>query len=161
MHLHLVQMQILDRQVRDGAPTPPAATEAGWKDTVAVGPFETVRVIARFEDHAGLFPYHCHVIEHEDHAMMRQFRTIDPAAPPDAAVPDAGEATDGSDGAGGDAGGGGDVDGDGGGCGCHGGGGAGGLAALVPFLIAVKSRRRRRGPLAGGDLTRRERCSRS
>jgi hypothetical protein len=31
-------------------------------------------VIARFEDYTGLFAYHCHILEHEDHAMMRQFR---------------------------------------------------------------------------------------
>jgi spore coat protein A len=54
---------------------PPAANEAGWKDTVAVQPFEIVRIIVKFEDYAGLFPYHCHILEHEDHEMMRQFET--------------------------------------------------------------------------------------
>jgi hypothetical protein len=34
-----------------------------------------VRVIARFEDYPGRFPYHCHILDHEDHEMMRQFRT--------------------------------------------------------------------------------------
>ena len=43
---------------------------------MVVGPFEAVRVIARFEDYAGRFPYHCHILEHEDHAMMRQFETV-------------------------------------------------------------------------------------
>ncbi len=85
MHLHLVMFQVLDRQpftVVDGAvvPTgmrvPPPANEAGWKDTVATYPFEITRVITRFEDYAGLFPYHCHVLEHEDHEMMRQFETL-------------------------------------------------------------------------------------
>lgn len=87
MHLHLVMFQILDRQgftvvdgeiVPSGSPSPPAAHEAGWKDTVAVGPSEIVRVIARFEDHAGLFTYHCHTLEHEDNEMMRQFRALGP-----------------------------------------------------------------------------------
>ncbi len=86
MHLHLVMFQVLDRQpfqVVDGKPQPigepvPApAWEAGWKDTVAAYPFEITRVIARFTDYAGLFPYHCHVLEHEDHDMMRQFRTVE------------------------------------------------------------------------------------
>jgi hypothetical protein len=31
-------------------------------------------VIARFEDYAGLYAYHCHMLEHEDHEMMRQFQ---------------------------------------------------------------------------------------
>jgi hypothetical protein len=35
------------------------------------------RVIARFEDYTGLYAYHCHIAEHEDHEMMRQFRTVD------------------------------------------------------------------------------------
>jgi len=33
-------------------------------------------VIARFETFTGLFPYHCHILEHEDHEMMRQMRII-------------------------------------------------------------------------------------
>jgi hypothetical protein len=41
-----------------------------------VGPNEIVRVIARFDDYEGLFPYHCHILEHEDHEMMREFRVV-------------------------------------------------------------------------------------
>jgi spore coat protein A len=85
MHIHLVMFQVLDRQAFDdssgsivpiGSPVPPPAHEAGWKDTVQVGPNEIVRVIARFEDYEGLFPYHCHILEHEDHEMMRQFQAV-------------------------------------------------------------------------------------
>jgi hypothetical protein len=85
MHLHLVMFQVLDRQgfeeidgniVPIGSPVPPPPQEAGWKDTVQVGPNEIVRVIARFENYAGLYAYHCHILEHEDHEMMRQFQTV-------------------------------------------------------------------------------------
>jgi spore coat protein A len=85
MHMHLVMFQVLDRQpftmsgdtiVPTGSPSPPAAWEAGWKDTVQVGPNELVRVIARFENYKGKFAYHCHILEHEDHEMMRQFQTV-------------------------------------------------------------------------------------
>jgi cysteine-rich repeat protein len=84
MHMHLVMFQVLDRQAFDdvggnivpiGSPVPPPAHEAGWKDTVQVGPNEILRVIARFERYVGRFPYHCHILEHEDHEMMRQFET--------------------------------------------------------------------------------------
>jgi spore coat protein A len=87
MHMHLVFFQLLDRQAFEvidgvitpvGMPAPPAPYEAGWKDTIEVGPFEIVRVIARFEDYEGLYAYHCHILEHEDHEMMRQFRTRQP-----------------------------------------------------------------------------------
>ena len=85
MHMHLVFFQILDREtftevggtiVPSGVKVPSAAHEMGWKDTVQVGPNEIVRVIARFEDYEGLFPYHCHILEHEDHEMMRQMRVL-------------------------------------------------------------------------------------
>jgi spore coat protein A len=85
MHMHLVMFQVLDRQAFEevggnvvpiGSPVPPPAHEAGWKDTVQVGPNEILRVIARFEDFTGRFPYHCHILEHEDHEMMRQFETV-------------------------------------------------------------------------------------
>jgi cysteine-rich repeat protein len=85
MHMHRVMFQVLDRQFFDdvggeivpiGSPVPPAAEEAGWKDTVLVAPNELVRVIARFESYTGKYAYHCHILEHEDHEMMRQFQTI-------------------------------------------------------------------------------------
>jgi spore coat protein A len=51
--------------------------ESGWKDTVMVPNDTITRVIARFEGYTGHYPYHCHILEHEDHQMMRQFR-VDP-----------------------------------------------------------------------------------
>jgi spore coat protein A len=89
MHMHLVAFQVLDRQpfmMVDGqiVPTGPAVpadpSEAGWKDTAPVGPDEILRVIARFEDYTGLYPYHCHILEHEDHEMMRQFEVVSPVS---------------------------------------------------------------------------------
>jgi cysteine-rich repeat protein len=85
MHMHLVMFQVLDRQPFDvvdgvvvpiGPPIAPPSHEAGWKDTVRVQRSEIVRVIARFESYTGKFPYHCHILEHEDHEMMRQFQTV-------------------------------------------------------------------------------------
>jgi spore coat protein A, manganese oxidase len=89
MHIHLVQFQVLGRwqlgEDDDGNPigTGPNRVdenEKGWKDTVRVGPLELVSVAARFSGVANLgagqtepFPFHCHVLEHEDHEMMRQY----------------------------------------------------------------------------------------
>jgi spore coat protein A len=87
MHLHLVLMQILDRQpfvftnnaiVPIGSRVPPNANEAGWKDTVRATPNEITRVITRFDGFPGRYPYHCHILEHEDHEMMRQFQVLPP-----------------------------------------------------------------------------------
>ena len=85
MHLHLVAQQVLDRQAIDpvtGEPTGPillpAPNEAGWKDTVQAPPGYFTRVIMRFEGFTGPYPYHCHILEHEDHEMMRQFEVVPP-----------------------------------------------------------------------------------
>jgi spore coat protein A len=85
MHMHLVFFQVLDRQDFDivmgevvpvGEPIPPAPNEAGWKDTVMAHPNQITRVITRFADYTGKYPYHCHILEHEDHEMMRQFEAV-------------------------------------------------------------------------------------
>ena len=51
---------------------PPELTEAGWKDTVIAYPGEVTRVNATF-DIAGLYVWHCHIVEHEDNEMMVPF----------------------------------------------------------------------------------------
>ena len=76
IHLHLVQFQLLDRTLRGGSPVPPAENELGWKDTIIVNRREKVRVIAAFEDFAGLYVWHCHILEHEDHEMMRPYLVV-------------------------------------------------------------------------------------
>jgi len=53
-----------------GAPQPAHANERGWKDTVIANPGEVTRVVATF-DLPGLYVWHCHILEHEDHEMMR------------------------------------------------------------------------------------------
>ncbi len=83
MHMHLVAFQILNRFALDGSglPTgpaiPPEPYEIGWKDTALAHPGTVTRVIARFDDYVGKYAYHCHILEHEDHEMMRQFRTVE------------------------------------------------------------------------------------
>ena len=75
IHLHLVQFQVLDRKLKaaDGTYTytPVDPNELGWKDTVRCPPGEITRIIARFTDYTGKFVWHCHMLEHEDHDMMR------------------------------------------------------------------------------------------
>lgn len=66
-HMHGVHFQVLNRT---GDITFP--TDKGLKDTVLVMPNETVRIIVNFTK-PGLFLYHCHILEHEDNAMMANF----------------------------------------------------------------------------------------
>ena len=66
-----MQFRVLDR---DGVP-PPAA-EAGLKDTVIIGPGQTVRVQATFGDYTGRYMYHCHMIDHSSAGMMGQLEIV-------------------------------------------------------------------------------------
>jgi FtsP/CotA-like multicopper oxidase with cupredoxin domain len=54
--------------LRDGV------SDAGWMDSVVVLPGETVRIQVTFSNCPGLYLYHCHILEHEDMGMMRNFR---------------------------------------------------------------------------------------
>jgi FtsP/CotA-like multicopper oxidase with cupredoxin domain len=76
IHIHEVTFEVVDRQpIVGGARRPPAAGEAGRKDTVIALPGEITRVKALF-DRPGLFVWHCHVLEHEDNEMMRPLRVV-------------------------------------------------------------------------------------
>ena len=88
IHLHLVSTQLISRQKfmarideENGKPTDirligqpqlPGPDEQGWKDTWVMFPGEVTRVIARF-DIEGLYVWHCHILSHEDHEMMRPY----------------------------------------------------------------------------------------
>jgi FtsP/CotA-like multicopper oxidase with cupredoxin domain len=77
IHLHGRQFRVLGRS--GGAPANalrPGLVDSGWTDTVLVLPGETVRVQVTFSEHPGLFLYHCHILEHEDMGMMRNFKIL-------------------------------------------------------------------------------------
>jgi spore coat protein A len=91
IHLHLVRFQILDRRRYEPSvyqmkkelkflsePIPPAANEAGWKDTVRADPLMVTRIIVRFEGYTGRYVWHCHILEHEDNEMMRPYEVASP-----------------------------------------------------------------------------------
>ncbi len=78
IHIHGLQFQILERSVK------PALAEArnsvsagyvdeGWKDEVFLMPGERAKVLVAFKDYPGLFPYHCHMLEHGDTGLMRNY----------------------------------------------------------------------------------------
>jgi FtsP/CotA-like multicopper oxidase with cupredoxin domain len=83
IHLHLVGFEVINREaftipvppiiVPSGVTTPPNPNELGYKDTVVALPGQITRIKARF-DIAGLYVWHCHIVEHEDNEMMRPFR---------------------------------------------------------------------------------------
>ena len=62
-HLHGFRFQVLDR---DGVPEP----YLSWKDSVNVPKHSKVRIAVRFEDFAGKWMFHCHILDHEDMGMM-------------------------------------------------------------------------------------------
>jgi FtsP/CotA-like multicopper oxidase with cupredoxin domain len=73
IHIHEVTFDVVNREViESGAVRDPELWEAGRKDTVVSYPGEITRVKATF-DRPGLFVWHCHIVEHEDHEMMRPY----------------------------------------------------------------------------------------
>ena len=110
VHMHLVDFRVLDRQtftgvltpktnsdgslgavldpasiVKTGVPLQPNAWEAGKKDTVKSFPGEVTRVLVSF-NREGEYVYHCHILSHEDHEMMRPYEVVAPQPLPVAAV---------------------------------------------------------------------------
>jgi spore coat protein A len=96
MHFHLVNAQVLSRQsfgMPLGVPTPnkpktlrgPDANELGWKETIKMNPGEVTNILMKFDLPTGLpfvvppsprtggneYVWHCHILEHEEHDMMR------------------------------------------------------------------------------------------
>jgi len=95
IHFHLVNVQVIQRQQFQGTPDnpilgdpmPPDANEIGWKETVRMNPGEATTVIMQFNlpnlPTAAMrnavsprtggkeYVWHCHILEHEEHDMMR------------------------------------------------------------------------------------------
>jgi FtsP/CotA-like multicopper oxidase with cupredoxin domain len=74
MHVHGTQFRVLSRSGATGNPLAPGIVDTNATDTVLVLPGETVRVQLTFSKYPGLYLYHCHILEHEDMGMMRNFR---------------------------------------------------------------------------------------
>lgn len=73
VHLHGSHFQVVSRS---GGRSLVFPYEAGWKDTVLVMPLETVRVLVQFDRYRGIFPLHCHNLQHEDMGMMLNVEVI-------------------------------------------------------------------------------------
>jgi spore coat protein A len=95
IHFHLINAQVLQREaftgdglatpiVLSGMPRGPEQNELGWKETVQMHPGEVTTIIAKFDLATVPFPvapsprtgghefvWHCHILEHEEHDMMR------------------------------------------------------------------------------------------
>jgi len=98
IHMHLVDYRIVSRQPFTGTLTPkvnsdasngailgnialagparaPGAYEGGKKDTAVMYPGEITRVLVTFR-RRGEYVYHCHILSHEDHEMMRPYQVV-------------------------------------------------------------------------------------
>jgi FtsP/CotA-like multicopper oxidase with cupredoxin domain len=70
IHLHLIQFQVLSHSGR------PSPYDAGWKDTIDMGPGQAADILVKFSGHRGRYVFHCHNLEHEDMAMMGNFEVV-------------------------------------------------------------------------------------
>lgn len=98
MHFHLVNVQVINRQPFQvsslgstqggvnftGPATPAEPNETGWKETVMMFPGTVTRIIMTFNlpsvpfnvppsprTGGNEYVWHCHILEHEEHDMMR------------------------------------------------------------------------------------------
>jgi FtsP/CotA-like multicopper oxidase with cupredoxin domain len=62
-HLHGFFFQQLDENLK---PVHPIA----WKDTLNVPLEDTIRIIVKFDERAGSWMYHCHILDHADGGLM-------------------------------------------------------------------------------------------
>ena len=95
IHLHLIRFQPLSIDAYDTAGFDPALggtatgkpvahladlpidpSLTGWKDVMRVPPGTMVTIAGQFRGAAGRYMYHCHILEHEDAGMMRQFAVM-------------------------------------------------------------------------------------
>ncbi len=96
IHMHLVNFQVVQRQPftgdpnnwsYSGPPVPPDRNEVGWKETARMNPGEITTIVMKFDlpqlPTAAMrtavsprtggreYVWHCHILEHEEHDMMR------------------------------------------------------------------------------------------
>ncbi|MBO0788266.1 MAG: multicopper oxidase domain-containing protein, partial [Actinobacteria bacterium] len=71
IHIHLARFQVASRD--GGSPGP---YDHGWKDTVDGDSGSHIDVLVKFEGYRGKYVFHCHNLEHEDMAMMGNFRVV-------------------------------------------------------------------------------------
>ena len=84
MHMHNIQFQVVQRTApatSSYATVNQGFVDSGWKDTVIVWPGERVKIAMTFGPHMGMYMYHCHILEHEDMTMMRNYMIMDPMMP--------------------------------------------------------------------------------
>lgn len=72
LHIHLSKFQVLETNGN-----PPVEEYSGWKDTMTVPSGEYASFIVKWEGFTGVYPFHCHVLGHEDHHMMGQMEVIE------------------------------------------------------------------------------------
>jgi len=68
-HKHLSAFNVLD--INGQAPP---SFASGWKDTVMVPPFSTVRILFKDETFSGTYVFQSHNLELEDHGLILQER---------------------------------------------------------------------------------------
>lgn len=82
---HNFHVHGLSFQVRSVGGEPPPPHLRGWKDTVYLYPHVRYELVVPLPEHTDPdTPYmvHCHLIAHEDQAMMAQFVVVEPGGSP-------------------------------------------------------------------------------
>ena len=67
-------MHDINFQAVSGANSSSSGPNSEWKETINVPSWSSVTVRTQFPDFTGIYMFHCHILEHEDHMLMSQFK---------------------------------------------------------------------------------------
>ncbi|MEP7018898.1 MAG: multicopper oxidase domain-containing protein, partial [Actinomycetota bacterium] len=71
---HPIHMHDINFQVVSGGYNSGSGPNLEWKETINVPSWSSVTVRVQFPDFTGVYMFHCHILEHEDHMLMSQFK---------------------------------------------------------------------------------------
>ncbi|MDQ1674540.1 MAG: hypothetical protein QOC98_3102, partial [Frankiaceae bacterium] len=71
---HPIHSHDINFQAVSGTST--TGPNAEWKETINVPSWSSVTYRVSFPDYKGTYVFHCHILEHEDHMLMGQFKVV-------------------------------------------------------------------------------------
>ena len=69
IHLHDINFHVVNESWQS-----PTGPDTEWKETINLPSWSSVTIRVKFPDYTGIFPFHCHILEHEDNMLMGQFK---------------------------------------------------------------------------------------
>jgi FtsP/CotA-like multicopper oxidase with cupredoxin domain len=69
IHLHDINFHVVNESWQTAT-----GPDTEWKETINLPSWSSITIRVKFTDYTGIFPFHCHILEHEDNMLMGQFK---------------------------------------------------------------------------------------